>query len=168
MLLQAALNPKDAERREFIFRNTVYREGDRVMQVHNNYDLEWTKNSDGTAGTGVFNGDIGVIDRINAAGGCMEIDFDDRHVVYDLKLLDELEHAYAITVHKSQGSEYPVVIIPAFSAPRMLMTRNLLYTAVTRARQMVIIVGRSEAIAEMVDNARQSMRYTGLARALKE
>ena len=168
MLRQAALNPKDAERREFIFRNTVYREGDRVMQVHNNYDLEWTKNSDGTAGTGVFNGDIGVIDRINAAGGCMEIDFDDRHVVYDLKLLDELEHAYAITVHKSQGSEYPVVIIPAFSAPRMLMTRNLLYTAVTRARQMVIIVGRSEAIAEMVDNARQSMRYTGLARALKE
>lgn len=98
----------------------------------------------------------------------MEIDFDDRHVVYDLKLLDELEHAYAITVHKSQGSEYPVVIIPAYSAPRMLMTRNLLYTAVTRARRMVIIVGRAEMIAEMVDNARQSMRYTGLARALKE
>ena len=168
VLLQSALNPKCPERREFVFRNTVFREGDRVMQIHNNYDLEWTKNSDGTAGTGVFNGDIGVIDRINAASGCMEIDFDDRHVVYDLKLLDELEHAYAITVHKSQGSEYPVVIIPAFSAPRMLMTRNLLYTAVTRARRMVIIVGKSEMVAEMVGNARQSMRYTGLARALRE
>ena len=168
VLLQSALNPKCDERREFVFRNTVFREGDRVMQIHNNYELEWTKNSDGSAGTGVFNGDIGVIDRINAAGGCMEIDFDDRHVVYDLKLLDELEHAYAITVHKSQGSEYPVVIIPAFSAPRMLMTRNLLYTAVTRARRMVIIVGRAEMVAQMVDNARQSMRYTGLARALKE
>ena len=168
VLLQSALNPKCSERREFVFRNTVFREGDRVMQIHNNYELEWTKNSDGTAGTGVFNGDIGVIDRINAASGCMEIDFDDRHVVYDLKLLDELEHAYAITVHKSQGSEYPVVIIPAFSAPRMLMTRNLLYTAVTRARRMVIIVGKSEMVAEMVGNARQSMRYTGLARALRE
>ena len=89
-------------------------------------------------------------------------------VKYDFNMLDDLEHAYAITVHKSQGSEYPVVIIPAFSAPRMLMTRNLLYTAVTRARRMVIIVGRAEMVAQMVDNARQSMRYTGLARALKE
>ena len=168
VLLQQSLNPKCPERREYVYRNTVFREGDRVMQIHNNYELEWTKNTDGTAGTGVFNGDIGVIDRINLAEGCMEIDFDDRHAVYDLKLLDELEHAYAITVHKSQGSEYPVVIIPAFSAPRMLMTRNLLYTAVTRARRMVIVVGRADMIAEMVENDRQSMRYTGLCQALRE
>lgn len=168
ILLQNALNPKDPARREYLYRNRVFREGDRVMQVKNNYDLEWTRNTDGTVGTGVFNGDIGVIARINLHEGCMEIDFDDRHVIYDLKLLEELEHAYAITVHKSQGSEYPVVIIPAFSAPRMLMTRNLLYTAVTRARRMVIVVGRSEMIAEMVDNNRQSMRYTGLSEALQE
>ncbi len=168
VLLQATLNPKHPQRREHTFRNTVFREGDRVMQIHNNYDLEWTKNSDGSAGNGVFNGDIGVIDRINEAAGNMEIDFDDRHVVYDLKLLDELEHAYAITVHKSQGSEYPVVIIPAFSAPRMLMTRNLLYTAITRARRMVIVVGRADMVAQMVENNRQSMRYTGLAQALQE
>ena len=168
VLLQEALNPRSAERREFIRRNTVFREGDRVMQVRNNYDLEWTRNTDGKAGTGIFNGDIGTIVRINLTVGCMEIDFDDRHVTYELKLADELEHAYAITVHKSQGSEYPVVILPAFSAPRMLMTRNLLYTAVTRARRMVIIVGRSEMIAEMVGNDRQSMRYTGLRRNLSE
>lgn len=168
VLLQAALNPKSEGRREHVFRNTVFREGDRVMQIHNNYDMEWTRNTDGTSGTGVFNGDIGVIARINGAEGCMEIDFDDRHVVYDLKMLDELEHAYAITVHKSQGSEYPVVIIPMFSAPRMLMTRNLLYTAVTRAKRMVIMVGRADMLAEMVHNNRQSMRYTGLADALRE
>ena len=168
VLLQEALNPRSAERREFTRRNTVFREGDRVMQVRNNYDLEWTRNTDGKAGTGIFNGDIGTIVRINLTAGCMEIDFDDRHVTYELKLADELEHAYAITVHKSQGSEYPVVILPAFSAPRMLMTRNLLYTAVTRARRMVIIVGRSDMIAEMVGNDRQSMRYTGLCEALKE
>ncbi|MBQ7321805.1 MAG: ATP-dependent RecD-like DNA helicase [Clostridia bacterium] len=168
LLLQQALNPKSRERREYLFRNTVFREGDRVMQIRNNYDLEWTRNTDGSTGTGIFNGDIGVIDRINPAENCMEIDFDDRHAVYDLKMLEELEHAYAITVHKSQGSEYPVVILPAFSAPQMLMTRNLLYTAVTRARRMVIVVGRAEMIGEMVRNNRQSMRYTGLAAALKE
>ena len=167
ILLQQALNPKDPSRREYHYRNSVYREGDRVMQIRNNYDLEWTKNTDGSTGMGVFNGDIGTVIRINQAEGCMEIDFDDRHVIYDLKLLEELEHAYAITAHKSQGSEYPVVIIPAGSSPQMLMTRNLLYTAVTRARRMVIVVGRAEVISEMVGNNRQSMRYTGLAAMLK-
>ena len=167
ILLQQALNPKDPARREYHYRNSIFREGDRVMQIRNNYDLEWTKNTDGSTGMGVFNGDIGTVIRINQAEGCMEIDFDDRHVIYDLKLLEELEHAYAITAHKSQGSEYPVVIIPAGSAPQMLMTRNLLYTAVTRARRMVIVVGRAEMISEMVANNRQSMRYTGLAEALR-
>ena len=167
ILLQQALNPKDPARREYHYRNSIFREGDRVMQIRNNYDLEWTKNTDGSTGMGIFNGDIGTVIRINQAEGCMEIDFDDRHVIYDLKLLEELEHAYAITAHKSQGSEYPVVIIPAGSAPQMLMTRNLLYTAVTRARRMVIVVGRAEMISEMVANNRQSMRYTGLAEALR-
>lgn len=167
VLLQQALNPRHPDRREYRFRQTVFREGDRVMQIKNNYDMEWTKNTDGTAGMGVFNGDIGVITAINLPGECMEIDFDDRHVIYDMKMLDELEHAYAITVHKSQGSEYPIVIIPVYAAPAMLLCRNLLYTAVTRARRMVILVGRREIVKTMVDNNRQSMRYTGLCRMLQ-
>jgi exodeoxyribonuclease V alpha subunit len=132
------------------------------MQTKNNYDLTWER-PNGETGSGVFNGDIGVIERINIAAECMEINFDDRHVVYDMSILDELEHAYAITVHKSQGSEYPFVIIPMYSAPAMLLTRHLLYTAVTRAQQMVILVGREDIIHTMVANCRQSMRYTGLA-----
>lgn len=162
VLLQSALNPHNVNRREYTHRQTVYREGDRVMQVRNNYDLEWTRNTDGSSGSGVFNGDIGVIERINLPEGCMEIDFDERHVVYDLKMLDELEHAYAITVHKSQGSEYPIVILPIYRTSAMLLSRNLLYTAVTRAREMVILVGDASVIRTMVDNNRQSMRYTGL------
>lgn len=135
------------------------------MQTKNNYDLTWER-SNGETGTGVFNGDIGIIERINIAAECMEINFDDRHVVYDLTILDELEHAYAITVHKSQGSEYPFVIIPMYSAPVMLLTRHLLYTAVTRAQHMVILVGREDVIRTMIANHRQSMRYTGLAHRL--
>ena len=114
----------------------------------------------------MFNGDIGIIERINIGAECMEIMFDDRHVVYDFSILDELEHAWAITVHKSQGSEYPIVIIPMYQAPPMLLTRHLLYTAVTRAQSMVILVGRPEIVQTMVANHRQSMRYTGLAARL--
>ena len=121
---------------------------------------------EGGEGMGVFNGDIGVIERVNVAAECLEIMFDDRHVVYDFSILDELEHAWAITVHKSQGSEYPIVIIPMYSAPPMLLTRHLLYTAVTRAQAMVILVGRQEIVRTMIDNHRQSMRYTGLAARL--
>ena len=165
MLLQQSLNPSSPEKREYRHRDTVFREGDRVMQTKNNYDLTWER-SNGETGTGVFNGDIGIIERINIAAECMEINFDDRHVVYDLTILDELEHAYAITVHKSQGSEYPFVIIPMYSAPVMLLTRHLLYTAVTRAQHMVILVGREDVIRTMIANHRQSMRYTGLAHRL--
>ena len=117
---------------------------------------------------GVFNGDIGVIEAINHASECMEIRFDDRHVVYDFSLLEELEHAYAITVHKSQGSEYPIVIIPLYRAPYMLLTRHLFYTAETRAQSMVILVGREDVARTMVENHRQAMRYTGLARRFKQ
>ena len=167
VILQAALNPPDPKKREHRYREMVFREGDRVMQIRNNYDLEWEKD-DGSAGNGIFNGDIGVIERINPSDENLEICFDERRVTYDFNMLDELEMAYAVTVHKSQGSEYPIVILPMGSAPAMLLSRNLFYTAVTRAQTMVILVGREEIAQAMVENCRQSMRYTGLARWLRE
>ena len=167
LLLQEALNPAQYGKLEYRHKDTVFREGDRVMQTKNNYELTWERiGGEGGEGMGVFNGDIGIIERINVAAECMEIMFDDRHVVYDFSILDELEHAWAITVHKSQGSEYPIVIIPMYQAPPMLLTRHLLYTAVTRAQTMVILVGRPEIVQTMVANHRQSMRYTGLAARL--
>ncbi len=166
VILQKMLNPAAKGKKEYRFRELVFRIGDRVMQVRNNYDLEWDK--DGKQGRGIFNGDIGVILDIDIAEQMMEISFDDRICAYDLSLLDELEHAYAITVHKSQGSEYPIIIVPMYACAPMLLVRNLLYTAVTRAQSMVILVGRADIVAEMVDNNRQSMRYTGLARRLKD
>ena len=167
VLLQDCLNPQNSEKTQYRYRDKVFREGDRVMQVKNNYDIAWER-EDGSTGMGVFNGDIGVIEAINHASECMEIRFDDRHVVYDFSLLEELEHAYAITVHKSQGSEYPIVIIPLYRAPYMLLTRHLFYTAVTRAQSMVILVGREDVARTMVENHRQAMRYTGLARRFKQ
>ena len=166
ILLQQALNPKSRDRREYIFRDKVFREGDRVMQTRNNYDMAWSRVYDGKVGNGIFNGDIGVIEAINDTEKVMVIIFDDKRVEYDISLLEDLEHAYAVTVHKSQGSEYPIVVMPMCSAAQMLHTRNLLYTAVTRAQNMVILVGREEIIGEMVNNNRQSMRYTGLCRRL--
>ena len=166
MVLQEVLNPAERGKKEYKFRDKTYREGDRVMQVKNNYDLCWER-PDGSTGMGVFNGDIGEIEAINYATDCMEIRFDDRHVVYDFSLLEELEHAWAVTVHKSQGSEYPIVIIPLYNAPQMLLNRHLFYTAVTRAQSMVILVGRAEIVETMVHNHRQSMRYTGLAHRLR-
>ena len=162
-LLKEALNPSAPKKREKTFRDVVYREGDRVMQIKNDYDLSWER--DGKDGLGVFNGDIGVIETINTTDEEMVIDFEDRVVKYDFTKLEELEHAYAITVHKSQGSEYPFVIIPMYSScPPQLLSRNLLYTAVTRAQKMVILVGDPAIVARMVDNNRQIMRYTGLMR----
>ncbi len=166
VILQAALNPPDAQKREHRYREIVYREGDRVMQIRNNYEMEWERD-DGSTGAGIFNGDIGVIEAINPRDENLEIRFDDRRVTYEFNMLDELEMAYAITVHKSQGSEYPIVILPLGSAPGMLHSRNLLYTAVTRAQSMVILVGRAEIARAMVENNRQSMRYTGLAHWLQ-
>ena len=138
------------------------------MQTRNNYDINWFRDSDKKDGYGIFNGDIGVIKRIDHGTSSMEILFDDKTVNYDFTLLEDLEHAYAVTVHKSQGSEYPVVIIPMCSAAPMLHTRNLLYTAVTRAQKMVILVGREEILVRMLENNRLSMRYTGLCDRLKE
>lgn len=166
VMLQNVLNPPEPGKREYQFRQTHFRVGDRVMQVRNNYELAWTRPD--SEGLGVFNGDIGVIQAINPELSSFEIQFDDRHVVYDFSLLDDLEHAYAITVHKSQGSEYPIVIIPAYGAAQVLLTRNLLYTAVTRAQRMVIIVGREDIVASMVNNNRTALRYTGLCAMLRE
>lgn len=164
IILQETLNPPSKEKREYKHRERVFREGDRVMQIKNNYDIEWEMGS--RTGFGIFNGDIGTVFEINRPEQYMLIRFDDKTVTYDFSLLDEIDHAYSITVHKSQGSEYPIVIIPMYSCPPMLMTRNLLYTAVTRAEKMVILVGREEYVREMVGNDRQSMRYTCLAQRL--
>lgn len=166
VLLQNALNPAEPGKTEYTFRETTFRVGDRVMQTKNNYELTWERGD--TNGVGIFNGDIGVITAINRSSSCFEITFDERHVVYDFSLLEDLDRAYAITVHKSQGSEYPIVIFPAYNAPQMLLTRNLLYTAVTRAQRMAIIVGREDIIEFMVGNDRTAKRYTGLAARLAE
>ncbi len=161
--LQSVINPPSRNKREKSAHGTLFREGDKVMQTANNYEIEWKKGS--SDGIGIFNGDIGVIESINLDDASMKIRFDDRVATYDFDLLDELELAYAITVHKSQGSEYPMVIMPMYSGcPQQLLSRNLLYTAVTRAKKMVILVGLPEIVCRMVDNNRQIMRYTGLMR----
>lgn len=168
ILLQNRLNPPSKDKREHKFRDKVFREGDKVMQIRNNYDITWSRASDEKSGNGIFNGDIGIIEHIDTAESVMSILFDERRVTYEFSLLEDLEHAYAITVHKSQGSEYPIVVIPMCSAPQMLLTRNLLYTAVTRAQSMVILVGREDVVSVMVNNDRQSLRYTGLKEQIAE
>ncbi len=165
-MMQAALNPKSPEKAERKVRESVFRTGDRVMQIKNNYSLVWTKN--GKEGMGIFNGDIGVITDIDPVSESLVVSFDDREVIYEFSMLDELEHAYAVTVHKSQGSEYPVVILPIFNCPPMLRTRNLLYTAVTRAERMVILVGRQDILADMVANDRHAVRCTHLKAFVRE
>ena len=167
--LQNELNPPAKGKRELTFRETVFRVGDRVMQTKNNYDITWESGSgvDRTEGSGVFNGDIGTVVFVDPAEGEMVVSFDDKEATYTGDMLDELEHAWAVTVHKSQGSEYPFVIIPMYNAPPLLLIRNLLYTAVTRAQRMVILVGREDVIRTMVENNRQTLRYTGLSLRLK-
>ena len=164
MLLQSTLNPQISTKKEKITHGITLREGDRIMQTKNNYDIEWEK--DGYEGYGVFNGDIGTVVSIDTHNELVTLDFDGRIADYDFTALDELEHAYAITVHKSQGSEYPCVIIPLYSCAPMLLTRNLLYTAVTRASQMVVLVGKREILETMVANDTHATRHTGLRRLL--
>ncbi|MCI9530605.1 MAG: ATP-dependent RecD-like DNA helicase [Lachnospiraceae bacterium] len=171
-VLQQYLNPPSPEKKEQEYRDMVFREGDKVMQVKNNYQLEWEVRSDyGIAtdkGMGIFNGDMGIIRRIDPYLETMAVEFDEgRMVEYSLKQLEELELAYAITIHKSQGSEYPAVIIPLLAGPRMLMNRNLLYTAVTRAKKCVTLVGDDRAFQGMVENASEQKRYTGLGYFIK-
>ncbi len=158
--LRNVQNPPSPDKKEKKVRDVVFREGDKVMQIRNNYSLAWTRGSED--GEGMFNGDIGVIQKIDNVEEKMYIDFDGKLTCYGYDELDDIEHAYAITIHKSQGSEYPVVIIPAYMYSPRLLTRNLLYTAVTRAQRMVIIVGRSDIVQMMVENKRLTKRYTGL------
>ncbi len=160
LAFQNKLNPKSTKKTERKYGNVVFREGDKVMQVKNDYDLTWTKGRE--EGSGIFNGDIGRITDIDLESETMTIDFEGRITEYDFSQLDELEHAYAVTAHKSQGSEYRIVVIPAFDAPFPLMTRNLLYTAVTRAKDIVVIVGNSRSIGTMVGNNRIPVRHTAL------
>ena len=163
--LQERINPAAKFKKEKQAHGVIFREGDRVMQMTNNYDIRWTRGCE--EGSGVYNGDIGVIEEINLVDAYMNVRFDERLVQYGFDDLDDLELSYAITVHKSQGSEYPVVIIPMYSCPPMLLTRNLFYTAITRAKRMVILVGRSDIPGMMVNNNRQIMRYTALCQRLK-
>ena len=165
--LQKYINPADENKREKEIAGVTFREGDKVMQIKNNYQLEWEQRSETgriyDTGTGIFNGDMGVITTINNITNSMEVVFDeDRYVIYDSKQAEELELAYAITIHKSQGSEYPAVIMPLVSGVPMLMTRNLLYTGVTRAKKCVCIVGRKETFASMIKNQDQQKRFSGL------
>ena len=166
-ILQEYLNPPSPDKPEKEIGGTVFRLGDKVMQIKNNYQLEWeVRNRYGIAvdrGLGVFNGDMGIIREVNTFAETLTVAFDEgRLVEYSFKMLEELELAYAITIHKSQGSEYPAVVIPVHSGPRMLMTRNLIYTAVTRARACVCLVGLPETFQAMVDNATEQRRYSGL------
>ena len=164
-LLQAALNPEGPDKPGLTHGGAVLRRGDKVMQVRNNYDLEWSR--DGEDGQGVFNGDIGYILAVDARERAVTVEFDDGRVAeYDESLLDDLELAYCMSVHKSQGSEFDAVVLPLVNGPPMLMTRNLLYTAVTRARRLAVIVGREDCLRGMVDNNRILQRYSALDRRL--
>ncbi|MBE7719660.1 MAG: ATP-dependent RecD-like DNA helicase [Lacrimispora celerecrescens] len=166
-ILQEYLNPPGEGKAEKESSGVTYRVGDKVMQIKNNYNIEWeVRNGYGIPvdkGTGIYNGDMGIIREINAFAELVTVEFDEgRMVDYSFKQLEELELAYAITIHKSQGSEYPAVVIPIFSGPRMLMTRNLIYTAVTRAKSCVCLVGMPEVFGEMVNNEMEQRRYSGL------
>ena len=172
-ILQRYLNPPDDSKKEKEIGQGLFREGDKVMQVRNNYQLEWEiRGRYGIPiekGVGVFNGDTGIIKTINEFAETAEVEFEDgRWAEYSFKQLDELELAYAVTIHKSQGSEYPAVIIPLLSGPRMLMNRNLLYTAVTRARKCVTVVGSEETFRDMIRNEKQQRRYSSLDQRIQE
>ena len=164
--LQAALNPPSPEKRQRAWGELVFREGDRVMQIKNNYDVLWVRDG-GESGAGIFNGDVGIVEEIDPAGEMMTIRFDDRRAVYDSGMLEKLELAYAVTVHKSQGSEYRAVVLVALPAAPALMVRGVLYTGVTRARELLVVVGDDAVLSRMAENDRQQRRYSGLRRRLR-
>lgn len=168
-LLQNLMNPESENKVQIKVRDFILREGDRIMQTKNNYDVTWTKENfwgEMEDGLGVFNGDIGTVEKIDTKNEQITMIFDGKTVIYEYANLEEIEHAYAVTIHKSQGSEYPVVIIPISQVAPLLMTRNLLYTAITRAQRMVILIGSKDVIQQMVDNNTDSKRNTGLAKFL--
>jgi len=170
-MLQSQFNPSASHKSERVRGDTTFREGDKVMQTRNNYQLKWKKEGvfSWEEGQGVFNGDIGFITSIDTQERTVEVQFEDERIaVYEGGDIDDLELAYCISVHKSQGSEFPVVVMPAVGGPPMLLTRNLLYTAVTRARRMVMIVGREAAIDQMIRNVNTRKRYSALCWRLTE
>ena len=163
-LLQAKLNPPSYEKNEIKYKGYTLREGDKVMQIKNNYDVPWFK--DGENGTGVFNGDIGILTRIDRANDIINVRFDDKEAMYSIENVKEIELAYAMTVHKSQGSEFAAVVLPTIATPPKLSYRNLFYTALTRARNLLIIVGNEASVKAMVDNDKKSRRYSALVHFL--
>lgn len=168
--LQKTLNPEDSRKNEKAYREIIFRVGDKVMQIKNNYQMKWQSITDfEKEGEGVFNGDLGTIVKIDNEDQCIEVVFDgERMVKYDFSMLDELEHAYALTVHKSQGSEFPVLVMPLTFGPPMLLTRNLLYTALTRAKSMVVMVGQEKYLMQMIRNNHITRRYSGLKGRLEK
>ena len=167
ILLQEKINPPDEDKRQIKFDNVIFREGDKIMQNKNNYRIEWVS-GDGVDGKGVFNGDIGEISEIDKLNSTVEICFEDKVCKYSFDMLNEIEHAYAITVHKSQGSEFDAVILPLMGRHKNLHYRKLLYTAVTRAKKILIIVGEEATVREMVKNNRKNLRYSTLSHYLNE
>ena len=172
-ILQQYLNPPSPDKQEREYGQMRFREGDKVMQTKNNYQIEWQVLSrygiPVEKGMGVFNGDMGIVKEINTFSETMTVEYEEgKTVEYPFKQLDELELAYAITVHKAQGSEYPAVVMPLLSGPRMLMNRNLLYTAVTRAKKCVTLVGDDVFFQQMIENVSEKRRYTGLKERLQE
>lgn len=159
-ILQDVLNPPEKDKREIRYKGYILREGDRVMQIKNNYDVPWFKN--GESGSGVFNGDIGILTRIDRANDIISVRYDDKEAMYSFESIRELELAYAMTVHKSQGSEFECVVMPVLSVPPRLAYRNLFYTALTRAKRLLVLVGDESNIKQMVDNDKKSRRYSAL------
>lgn len=161
-LLQEALNPPGPDKKERAFGDYLFREGDRVMQIRNNYDILWKKTDSSMVGAGIFNGDVGIIQSIDTGSETLSVLFDDKVAEYDFTQLSELEPAYAMTVHKSQGSEYRAVVLTAWNGSPYLLSRSILYTAITRARELLVIVGKEETVGIMVENAKKNRRYSGL------
>ncbi|MDR1028388.1 MAG: ATP-dependent RecD-like DNA helicase [Clostridiales Family XIII bacterium] len=167
--LQRALNPPSPARVEKTYGERAFREGDKVMQIKNNYALKWVSSEDFSEGEGVFNGDMGYIEQIDDDFGSITVVYDEvKHVTYETDKLDELEHAYAVTVHKSQGSEFPAVVIPIFAVAPTLATRNLIYTAITRGKRLVVLVGSEDRLRAMIDNDRRKDRYSALKFLLRD
>lgn len=164
--LQIALNPPSKDKRELNFMGTLFRDGDKIMQTKNDYDVEWRRGDEKSHG--IFNGDIGKIIDTDKTNQRLQIDFEGRHAYYDSDMLKKIEHAFAMTVHKSQGSEYPAVIIPLPIYMNKLSYRNLLYTAVTRAKKTLIIIGTENKITEMVYNDRRMERFSCLKPMLED
>ena len=164
--LQAELNPPSPDKTELIINQRILREGDKVMQLKNNYNIPWTK-SDGTVGEGVFNGDIGILTEVNKAKRNIKIQFDDKTATYTFDDIIDVDLAYCSTIHKSQGNEFEAVLIPMYNAPQQLLYRNLLYTAVTRAKKLIILVGKPEIMEKMVNNNKKTLRYSGLKEFLE-